>query len=237
MNRVKKFIINGLLITAVSIVIRSAAVSFNVYLSNKIGPVAMGVFTLITTVYGFAITVATSGISLASTRLIAEALGDQSDAHFEKSHKIRHIVKNCITYALCFSIGAAIILYIFAPVIGTRLLLDERTVFPMRILAFSLPPIALSSVLSGYFTAIRRVYKNAIVTVLGQGFRIFICIFLFSVIGTSDSGNACIAIALGGTLSEILSLAVQYSLYIAEKKSNTEKALSSADSNNTSGHG
>ena len=231
MNRLKKFIINGLLITAVSILIRSAAVSFNVYVSNEIGPVAMGVFTLITTVYGFAITVATSGISLASTRLIAEAMGEQSGADFEKNPKIRHIVKKCVTYALCFSIGAAIVLYAFAPAIGKSLLLDERTISPMRILAFSLPPIALSSVLGGYFTAIRRVYKNAVVTVLGQGLRIFICIFLFTAFGTADAESACIAIALGGTLSEILSLAVQYLLYIVEKKSNKSQSVTSAESN------
>ena len=231
MNRIKKFIINGLLITAVSIIIRSAAVSFNVYVSNEIGPVAMGVFTLITTVYGFAITIATSGISLAATRLIAEALGEQSDTQPEKNPRLCHIVKKCVTYALCFSIGAAITLYAFAPTIGKYLLLDERTISPMRILAFSLPPIALSSVLSGYFTAIRRVYKNAIVTVLGQGLRIFICIFLFTAIDTSDAESACVAIAIGGTLSEILSLAVQYLLYIIEKKSCKSKSVSSAESN------
>ncbi|MBE6667486.1 MAG: hypothetical protein E7607_04150 [Ruminococcaceae bacterium] len=229
MNRFKKFIFNGLLITAVSILIRSVAVSFNVYISNKIGAVAMGVFTLITTVYGFAVTVATSGISLASTRLIAEALGEQSDTSSVKTYKIRCIVKKCVTYALCFSIGAAIILYVFAPAIGVKLLLDERTVRPLRILAFSLPPIALSSVLGGYFTAIRRVYKNAIVTVLGQGLRIFVCIFLFSVLGTSDVESACIAIVLGGTASEIISLAVQYLLYVIEKKNTNGKKVTSSE--------
>lgn len=230
MNRFKKFIFNGLLITAVSIFMRSVAVSFNIYISNKIGAVAMGVFTLITTVYGFSITVATSGISLASTRLIAEALSDGTNTECLKTRKIRHIVKKCVTYALCFSVGAAVILYVFAPAIGIKLLTDERTVRPLRILAFSLPPIALSSVLGGYFTAIRRVYKNAIVTVLGQGIRIFSCIFLFSLLGTSDVESACIAIVLGGTVSEMLSLIVQYLLYAIEKKNTNSKKVTSSES-------
>ena len=87
MTRFKTFIFNGLMITIVSILIRTVSVSFNVYISNQIGAVAMGLFTLISTVYGFAITVATSGIGLATTKLVAEAMGapEKSDlrSHFQ----------------------------------------------------------------------------------------------------------------------------------------------------------
>ena len=61
--------------TAVTIGIRYVSVSFNIYINNKIGAVAMGLFTLISSVYGFALTLATSGISLATTKLVSEALG------------------------------------------------------------------------------------------------------------------------------------------------------------------
>ena len=94
MTKFKRFILNGLLIAAVSFIIRSVSVSFNVYVSNKIGSVAMGVFTLISTVYGFAMTVATSGINLAATRHIAEALGTTGD-NDPRSPKVRCIVKKC----------------------------------------------------------------------------------------------------------------------------------------------
>ena len=66
MNRLRRFIINGTLMAVVAILIRSVAVAFNVYISNKIGAVAMGLFSLISTVYGFGITFATSGINLAN---------------------------------------------------------------------------------------------------------------------------------------------------------------------------
>ena len=64
MDRVKRFFINGLLMTAVTLAIRYVSVSFNIYITNRIGAVAMGLFTLISSVYGFALTLATSGISL-----------------------------------------------------------------------------------------------------------------------------------------------------------------------------
>ncbi len=222
MNRYKKFILNGLLITAVSLILRSVSVSFNVYISNKIGAIAMGVFTLISTVYGFAITVATSGINLAATRHIAEAVGECESKNISpyRSPTVRCIVRKCVLYSLLFSVSAAIILFIFAPIIGSKMLFDERTIRPLQLLAITLPPIALSSVLSGYFTAVRRVYKNAAVQVLGQGTRIFACVAFFSYIGAEDVESACLSIIMGGVISEILSFAFQYLLYILEKKEN-----------------
>ena len=235
MTRFKRFIFNGLLITAVSLIMRGIAVGFNVYLSNTIGAVAMGVFTLISTVYGFALTLATSGIGLAATRHIAEAVGDDSSAG-EKSGKsptVRCIVRKCIVYALFFSIISAIILYAFAPYIGEKILGDVRTVSCLKVLALSLPPIALSSVFSGYFTAVRRVYKNAIVQVFGQGVKIFFCIGLITLLGASDVESACLSVVIGGTVAEIGSFIIQYIFYILEgtirkNENTTQKAERSA---------
>ena len=228
MNRRKQFIANGLLVTAVSLLIRSVAVSFNVYISNKIGAVAMGLFTLITTVYSFSVTLATSGISFASTKLIADALGEN---HVEEKSPARNptvacIVRKCILYALCFSIGTGILLFFLAPNIGKTILQDTRTILPLQVLAFTLPPIALSSVLSGYFTAVRHVYKNAVVQITGQVARIYGCILFISLLGADDVQSACLSIVLGGALSEGIAFLMQYLLYLLEKK----KASPNSDS-------
>lgn len=213
---------------------RGISVSFNVYLSNAIGAVAMGVFTLISTVYGFALTVATSGIGLAATRHIAEAIGEDGMSGTApcKSPSVRRIVRKCIAYALFFSIGAAVLLYIFAPAIGNGLLDDGRTVSSLKVLALSLPPIALSSVYSGYFTAVRRVYKNAVVQVLGQGIKIFSCIGLIALLGAKDVESACLSVVIGGTVAEIGSFAVQYLFYILEKSADKSARYDSAAEKN-----
>lgn len=226
MNRRKQFIANGLLITAVSLMIRSISVSFNVYISNRIGAVAMGLFTLITTVYSFSITLAISGISFASTKLIADALGEnniQGQAPL-KNPVIACIVKKCVLYALCFSIASAALLFFLAPPIGEKILKDTRTVLPMQVLAFTLPPIALSSVFSGYFTAVRHVYKNAVVQIAGQITRIYGCILFISLLGANDVQSACLSIVLGGAFSEGISFLIQYLLFLFERK----KALRSS---------
>ncbi len=221
MSRLKKFVVSGLIVTVVSLIVRAVSVSFNVYLSNKIGAVAMGIFTLISTVYGFAVTVATSGIGLATTKLVAEA----SDEQGKKTPAVRCTVKKCIAYALCFSIATTLILFFFAPIIGTNLLHDARTVKPLKAMALTLVPLALSSVLGGYFIAVRRVYKNASVVILGQAVRIFGCIFLFTILGAEDVESACLSIALGAVASEGISLLVQAFLYLMEKESQKQEEL------------
>ena len=226
MNRFKKFVLNGLLITVVSLIIRSVSVSFNVYISNKIGAVAMGLFTLISTVYGFAITVATSGIGLATTKLVAEAIGKESapSATVTNTKTLRCIVRKCVIYALSFSIATGGVLFFCAPWIGEYLLADPRTVLPLRVLAFTLPPIALSSVFSGYFIAVRRVYKNAIVQVFGQAAKIYGSIMLLAFFQADDVSSACLAIVLGGALAEFCSFLLQYVLYVVEKKSRSSRS-------------
>jgi len=56
----KLFIINGILLTCTSVIMRLVGMAFGVYISKKIGSEAVGVFGLIMSVYMFSITVATS---------------------------------------------------------------------------------------------------------------------------------------------------------------------------------
>lgn len=223
MNRLRRFMLNGMLMAAVTVIMRSAAVAFNVYISNKIGAVAMGLFTLISTVYGFGITFATSGIGLASTRLLAEAIGDTADRSVgnlppKAKAEISCILKRCIIYSLIFGSIATLVLYALAEKIGVDILRDGRTVRSLRLLALTLIPIALSSVLSGYFSAMRRVYKSAAMQVLGQGVKIFACIALLSAIHAKDTESACTAVVAGGALAELASCAVGALLFLAERR-------------------
>ena len=215
MKKVRQFILNGLLITSVSLLMRTVGVSYNVYLSNKIGAVAMGLFTLISTVYGFAITLATSGIGLATTRLVAKALGTADD---KADIRVRYTLKRCIVYSLLFSIAATVLLYGFSPFLGNSVLKDARTVLPLKLLCATLIPISLSSVLSGYFVALRHAYKNALTQVLSQGIKIYSSVILLSSVYGDTVEGACACVALSGILTEGISLGVQLILYQIEKR-------------------
>ena len=56
----KVFILNGIILTATSIIMRLVGMCFNIYISKKVGSESLGIFSLIMSVYMFSITLATS---------------------------------------------------------------------------------------------------------------------------------------------------------------------------------
>ncbi len=230
MDRLKKFYLNGILMTVVALIIRYVSVNFNIYISSKIGSVSMGIFTLVATVYGFALTIATSGISLATTKLVSEAMGlgtCKKDYNTQKT--VRAIMKKSLFFSLSISFFTAVALFLCADFIGEIILGDIRTISSLKILALSLPAIALSSSLGGYFTAMRRVYKNALVQVLCQALRIYLCVILLGFSVTKNMESACVAIVIGITASEIIGFTFHFILYAFEKRKERSFTKSPAD--------
>lgn len=210
MKNSRRFIYNAFILLSVTFVMRTVGMYFNVYLSNSIGAEAMGVYSLIASAYGFGITVATSGINLATTRLISEA--DDNDADR------RRIMRGCVGYALFFGTLAALALALLSGIAAERWLSDARCRVPLAILAFSLPMIALSSCLNGYFTARRQVIKNSVTVFAEQAIRISLTVVLLTRVLPRGVEYACIALALGSLAAELCSLIVLSLLYFCGAK-------------------
>lgn len=220
MTRLKKYLANGALMTAVALILRGLAVAFNAYVSKKIGAEALGLYTLLGSVYSFALTLALSGINLTTTRLVSDALGEKSN------EKVRISMKKCICYSLFFGTLSATLLLILAEPLSIHALKDVRVIKSLRLCAATLPLIALSSCFNGYFTAVRRVYKNATVQIIEQLARIFFCSALLDLIFGRDMESCCIALVLGGALSEMLSFTISLFMYVfdRQKKEKIEKS-------------
>lgn len=208
----KQIFWNTLLLTATGLLIRTVSVGFQVYLSNRVGAEAMGLFSLMSGVYGFALTFATSGIYLGVTHLVVDALGKK------QPERIAPAMRRAILYALSFGTAAFLLLFGFSEQIGIYWLKDVRTVTSLRLFGISLPLISLSSVFSGYFNAVRRSFKNAAVQVTEQAVKIGLTTYLLGAFFAGDIEKACCAMVLGGTLSEIVSFVCNLFLYLADRK-------------------
>ena len=207
MKRLRAFLLNGLILTITSLLMSSISVWFNVYLGNKIGNEMMGVFQLIMSVYGFSITLATGGINLATTRLVAEEMGRSAHPNLKK------ILRKCLLYSISFGTVTAVLLYQLAPAIGLQMLQNDQTVLPLKTLAISLPCIAMSSVLSGYFTAVRRVVKNASIRIAEQFVKIFLTIVGLTVLSPGGLEQTCLCMVWAGVISEIFSFLFSFIMY------------------------
>lgn len=213
-----RFCKNVLLLTATALLMRSVSLSFNLYLKNKLGDDGVGLFSLVMNLFSFAVTFATSGVSLLATRLVSEALGKN------RPLEAKSAMRRCLAYALFFGGLACFLLFTLARPLGEGVLGDARTVLSLRALAVSLPFLSLSSALSGYFTAVRRVVKSAALQVGEQFCRIFLTVSVFTYLAPKNLEMTCFFVVLGGVTADILSLLVSMILYRLDlKKHNRAK--------------
>ena len=217
MNRTRKFLFDGLILAISAVFMRTVGVSWNAYVSNRVGAESMGLLSLVMSVYGFAVTFACSGVGFGVTRTISESLGKNDKNGARRSLLV------AIFYAVIFGSVAGISLYIGAEYIGTSLLSDERTVKSIKLISISLLPISLSSVFGGYFNAVRRVYKSALTAVFEQFVRMGACILLFGIFLPLDVEGGCIAIVAGGCVAECSSSIWAGMMCLADKRIHLKK--------------
>lgn len=201
----KQFIKNAVILTAVSLFMRAVSFSFNVYIANRISSSGVGLFALIMSVYNFGVTFAASGINLASTKVISEEIAQQKN--------INVAVRKCLLYALFFGCAAFLLIFFGASFFANVIVGDARIEVPLKILSVSLPCVAMSFALSGYFTATGRVYKNSAVQVIEQIIRISGAVVLLNFLGTDTARIACIALVLSSAIAEIISFFMLYIVY------------------------
>ena len=219
MNRRKIFIKNALILSSVSIIMRGISVSFNAYVNNKIGPESMGLFTLVMSIYGFALTLALSSVNLAAVRLTSEkcALLEGADTTSWRAG-MRRVVVSCVKYSLIFSLSTGIVVYSFAEFIANYLLNDVRTVISLKVLALTLPAISVSSAISGYFTGLRKVSKNAVIAFSEQFIKIVVTSTALVLISPGNVESACVAVVGGAAISEAFSLVLNIIMYLFDSK-------------------
>lgn len=204
MTTKREFLKSGLTLSCVALLMRSVTLAFNAFVTKRVGAEGMGLLGLTMSVYGFAVTFATSGIALAVTRLVASALGRN------EGERARRTIRAAVLYALFFGGVASFTLYLGSDFIARVLLSDLRTRSSLRLLSLSLAPIALSSVYSGYFVAVRRVSHNAITQVLEQTVRICLTLLGLSLATEGNVEMACLALVGGSSIAELFSFFVLF---------------------------
>lgn len=211
-SKTRRFFINGVTLTLSALAMRLVSVIFNVYISNLAGSEAMGLFSLLGSVYALAITVACAGINLGTTRLVSDALG-VGDVHLAK-----RAVKKALAVCLASASAATVILFSLSNFIGNQVLSDSRAIPSLKCLALSLVPIAICSCLSGYFTAARRVKVNAAFGIVSQFVKIGATMLFLTLFAGKDAETVCVMLVLGGAVAEFFSLVVTFCLYIYDTK-------------------
>lgn len=206
----KLFLINGAILTSTSLLMKFAALIFNIYISNQIGSEAVGVFSLVMAVYLFFITVATSGLNIAVTVIVSEKFA------LNKNQQAIKAIRTCIFFSLLLGIAAGGLILLFSNFITSKCLHNMVSSRPLFYIAIGLPFIAMSSCISSYFATIRKAYKNAISQVFEFTIKMFATIILLKINITNGVEAVCISLILADVISEVCSFTLIFILYIID---------------------
>lgn len=205
--KLKRFLINSALLTGASIITQALGMIFRVYMSKAIGAEAIGLYQLILTVYIFAVTAVTSGITLLVTRLVTEAVA------LDDLTRVRSIVKRCMAVAVSVSVVIGCVMFFCSGFLAENVLKQKGAEISLKVLAPSLPFIAVSACARGYFYAVRQAIKTAGEQLIEQIIEMSIFAILVGFMAPMGVEYACCAVAIGATVSEVITAVYSIVLY------------------------
>ncbi len=213
----QKFFFQGAVLTAVSLFLRITNMGYRSYLSQKIGAEGMGLYQLIFSIFMLTVTLSTSGISLAVTRMVSAAIAAG------KREVIRSTVAKCFAFCLSISTTISLCLFLLSDWAAGLFLGNPQAAPCLRILGFGLPFMSLCTCMKGYFLAVDESLSTAASDTLEQILTILATVLLFWHFAPQSIEAACLAAMAASTLGEATSFLVSWSAYRHSLKINTPK--------------
>ena len=213
MRTIKILFFNTLILLFSSVILQIINMFFSIFISNTIGEEAVGVFTLVMSVYAFGITLASAGINISAKRVVSEELACNNETGANQA------AKRCLFFSLIFGICASLIFFSLADFITIHCLHNRISRNVIYLICIALPFISMSSAVNGYFTAVRRVYKNAIAKFGEEFVKIFCTALLLKSFIPDGIDYACYSLILADVISEVTSFLHLYYLYLKDKHS------------------
>lgn len=208
----------ALIVLFASILTRILGFFFRVFLANKLQAQGMGIYQLIISLYMFVVTFATSGISFAVSRIVSENMAINSKKNSNQ------ILKIAIFWALFVGTFVCFFLIFFKNQIADFVLREKTTTPSIFWLSFSIPFMAISCCVKGYFFAKRKPLFPSLSSILEQLIKIFLIILFFNLFKIEKISSYCALISIGMTASEIASCFFMGALFLKHKEKKT-KAL------------
>ena len=199
------FIKNAVILTATSILLRTIGIFFRIYLASAVGSEGMGLYQLCISLFVLGSTFATSGISTAVTRLVAD-----------NSHKgqkaIKTVVKTAAVVTAAVSAVFFVAFFFFSHQIAI-LLGDQRLSLSVKIMSFCFVFVGLSCCMRGYFIAKRKPAPPSIGQIFEEIVRIAVIVGIMCFYKTDNVGLLCAIIMLGDTISEAFATGLLFIYY------------------------
>ena len=205
----QSYLKNAALLTGADVLLRLAGMGLRIYLANALGGEGMGLYQLVLAVYSLFVTLATSGVAVASTRLMTEELA-------RSRAQARGMLLRLAVAGLLLGTAAMAAQYGLAELAAVWWLGDARAAGALRISAFGMPWMALSAVLRGFFLARRKVGPNVVSQLVEQSVRIGVIAGALESCPGLELAERCQAVMMATALSEAISSCILLLFYKRE---------------------
>lgn len=211
----KTFFFQGAVLTLISLFLRVTNMGYRSYLSQKIGPEGMGLYQLIFSIFMLTVTLSTSGISLAVTRMVTAALAGG------RGSTVRSVVARCFGFCLCISLSIAALLFFLADFAAAFFLGNPAAAPCLRILGLGLPFMSMCTCMKGYFLAVDESLNTAVSDALEQILTVGTTVALFWWKAPAGIEQACLWAMAASTLGEAASFLTGWTAYRRSLRRNT----------------
>ena len=201
---------SAILLTLVNLLLRFVGTSFQVFLSSRIGAAGIGLLQLTMSVGSMAMVAGMGGIRTGAMYLCAGELGRK------KPQNVTWVLSGCFVYSALFSGTVSFFLYQFAPFIAERWIGDLRVIPALQLFSAFLPCTCLCGVMTGYFTAAKRIGTLAAVEVAEQLASMAFTMAALTLWAGTDPARACMSVILGSSLGAVLTLTCLFLLRLRE---------------------
>ena len=194
--------------TVFSLLGKLLGVLLRLYLTSRIGGEGIGLYQLIMSVYGLFATFATAGLTVAVSRLVAEkAERNLSDATV--------LLRASVLVGLVISAAATVGLLVSAEYLAVFAVKEPTAAPSLRILALSMPFMAVAACFKGWFIARRQVLRCSSASFFEQCVKFAVMALCLNVLmaNISDVSSLCMGIVLGVTVGEGCSFVYLWAAY------------------------
>lgn len=216
--KTNSFLKSALVLTVAGLFLRGTQTGFSVWLANRIGAQGMGLFQLACSIYMLAVTLSTSGITIAVTRIVSEQQAKNQPAGVKKAFRLGFCA------SLFLGVTAAVLLFFCADWAANAWLGEPRTAPLLKLFSFGIPFLSTAAVIRGYFLGLRRAALSVSGDVVEQLVAMAATVWLVSLCAPGDITAACMALTAGSVLSEILSCIYAFFSYLVTRQKTKQKA-------------
>ncbi len=211
----KKTFMQGAVVLGIAgIIIKLLGAFFRIPLANLIGDEGMGYYQTAYPIYVLFLTLATAGIPIAISRMVAERIA------VDKHYDAYRVFRVSFILLLCIGVSSASICFFGADVL-VKIMGNTGAKSAMMAIAPALLFVPIMAAYRGYFQGMQDMKPTAVSQVVEQLFRVFVGLALAFTLAQIGLKYAAAGASFGATAGAIAGIITVMIIYLYKKKQYT----------------